>query len=93
MDNRMDAVELCVGSLEGTVSKILESMEAFHAEFREFTKKKRVEGYDEGETSPERSAITSPRAKSGNYEPHLRSGRRKLEIPVFNGDNAYGWLV
>lgn len=100
MENRIDTMEERLGNVEATVVEI-------HQLLREQNERpRRRQGRPLGRGDPrnndddgsDSSTLSHgsrfrPRRHGGGNERRYFGGRRKLEIPVFKGDDAYGWLV
>lgn len=92
----MEIVEQRVTGIESTLAEVLASVKELVADrkAKKVTKDVSSGGSDgDAEVSPVQSPRSRPSRKSEGFETSYRGGRRKLEIPVFKGDDAHGWLV
>lgn len=75
------------------MTKVLEQLEAMNRTLQGLAKEKNRIGNSNGGFSPEGSVVTSPKDPDEGFAPHYRVGSRKLEIPLFNGDEVQGWFI
>ncbi|XP_045799541.1 uncharacterized protein LOC123893785 [Trifolium pratense] len=87
---RADALEQRMGNVENTLDEIrLLLRERSRPRQRQGRTRRRPSPTEEGNRSDGSMVSGESRPRFPRYQGH----RRKLEIPIFKGDDAYGWLV
>jgi uncharacterized coiled-coil protein SlyX len=100
MESRVDAIEQRVGNVEETVEQIRQLVLEQQArpqprQGRPLGRRDQNFDDEEGSDKSRVSEESRPRHRyqNGGHGPGFYGGKRRLEIPVFKGEDAYGRLV
>ncbi|GAU13154.1 hypothetical protein TSUD_112140, partial [Trifolium subterraneum] len=109
LENRMSSMEISMGNLNGTMEQIRQMVFEHQAQpqitmdqIREIMQEQRSlrhrhHRHDDGDESDSSTASVESRPRhrrhNDGHGSGLFGGRRRIEIPVFKGEDAYGWLV
>ncbi|GAU29071.1 hypothetical protein TSUD_278270 [Trifolium subterraneum] len=89
-DARADALELRMGNIENALGEIRSLLqEQVQPRRRQGRPRRRLSFREDDEGSDDSRVSGESRPRVPKYQ----GGRRKLEIPIFKGDDAFGWLV
>ncbi|GAU48626.1 hypothetical protein TSUD_405850 [Trifolium subterraneum] len=108
LENRIGSMEISMGNLNGTMEQVLQMVFEQQAQpqitidqIRQLIEdqhgrrhqRPRRDDYAEDESEDSTILLRRPGRNEGRYRRGFAGSRRRLEIPIFKGEDAYGWLV
>ncbi|GAU47870.1 hypothetical protein TSUD_404410 [Trifolium subterraneum] len=108
LENRIGSMEISMGNLNGTMEQVRQMVFEQQAQpqitidqIRQLIEdqqgrrhqRPRRDDYAEDESEDSTISLRRPGRNEGRNRRGFAGSRRRLEIPIFKGEDAYGWLV